>query len=145
MDSHYRNTNHVRHDRSGAVLAVALICLLVITALGGLLLRALIAERRQSERQRYETQALWIAESAVQRAMSQLASNPDYAGETWRLETEQNGANAPGSAVIQLRSTADDRTQVRILVEVQYPTDAVYRVRQDRDILIPNPSSGDTL
>jgi hypothetical protein len=116
---------------------------MVIAALGGLLLRSLIAEQRQSERRRHQHQAMWIAESAVQRALSRRAASPDYTGESWQLTPEQLGGNRSGSARIQVQPVDPDGSQLRILVEADYPTDPVLRVRQRREILVPTPPQGD--
>ena len=119
--------------KRGAVLAVTLACLLVVTMLGGLLLRALLLERRQSARRTRQVQTMWLAESAVARARAQLARAPDYAGETWTIAAGTLGDRWPATVTIRV-APVDAQPQARtIIVEAVYPDDPEHRIVQRRE------------
>ena len=121
--------------KRGAVLAVTLVCLLVVTMLGGLLLRALLLERRQSAQRSRQAQTMWLAESAVARARARLAATPDYAGETWTITAETLGDRWPATVTIRV-AAVDASPQARtIVVEAVYPDDPEHRIVQRREVL----------
>ena len=129
--------------RRGVVLAFALVCLFVVAAIGAALLRATVDEHRQETRRQHQTQAMWLAESAVQRAAAQLAASPDYQGETWRIDAAALGDRWAASAAIRVEKIEGDPAARRIVVEARYPEDQQYRVLQRRQITIRLPVTGE--
>jgi len=129
--------------RSGMMVAMALVCVLVVAVLGTALLRALLLQHRLSLREQHQIQALWLAESAVHRAAARLAGSADYEGETWKIERQAFGDRWSGSAVINVEQVEADERIRRIIVEAQYPDDVKRRVVQRREVLVRLPVSGD--
>lgn len=119
-----------RHStrRSGAILAMALVCLVVVSIFSVSTIRRVVEQRRLTTHQRYRLQGLWLAESAKQRAVAQLNLDRDYEGETWCVEADTFANDKSGIAVIQVVEIAKDSSQRRIVIESQYPKSEVYRV-----------------
>jgi Tfp pilus assembly protein PilX len=122
--------------RRGVVLACVLVCLLVVAAIGASMLRSTLEEHRQGARREHQIQAMWLAESAVQRAAARLAATPDYQGETWSLDAAALGGRWPATAVIRIETADTEPTARRIVVEARYPEDARQRVVQRRQVTI---------
>lgn len=131
-------------QRHGIVTALTLICLLVVATLGAALVRTMVDHRRQSLRDQHRVQAFWLAESAIDRAAAQLASSPDYAGETWQIAPGSLGGRWSGSVVIRVEKTANDGQTRRVIVESRYPQDTVRRVTERIEVDIQLSVSGES-
>jgi hypothetical protein len=125
-----------RH-RSAAVLAAALVCLAVVMIIGASLLRTVLLQQRQLEQEQQQLQALWLAESAVERAAARLRDSPDYRGETWEFASWAPSPGSSGVAVIRIEPLAGDDARRQIVVEARYPQDGPHRVLQYRRIQVP--------
>ena len=134
-----------RQRRRGAALVLAMVCLLVVATISVALTRLLVDEHRQAQRQQQQLQALWVAESAVQRAAVQLRASSDYEGETWQIDAETMGGKWPAEAVIRIEPVESHETLRRIVVHAQYPKREQYGILQKRQILIELPTSGESL
>lgn len=136
--------NKRQAKRRGVVLAFVLVCLFVVAAVGAALLRATVAEHRQETRRQHQVQAMWLAESAVQRAAAHLAAAPDYQGETWQIDAAALGDRWAAAAVIRVEAIEADPAARRIVVEARYPEDQQHRVVQRREITIRLPVPGES-
>ncbi|HPM82962.1 MAG TPA: hypothetical protein PLF81_19800 [Candidatus Anammoximicrobium sp.] len=123
------------HGR-GVILAAVLLSLLVVMMLGAELTEAIVQHHRQSRLAEDRQQALWIAESALQRAAHALAKSPDYQGETWRVPAEVLGSGRAGVAAIAVKPAAGSATQRRIAVQAYYPDDPVQRTLYEREMIL---------
>jgi Tfp pilus assembly protein PilX len=74
-----------RSRRPGFTMLVAMILLTVITGLSVAWARRVILQQRQVSQRLQATQSEWIASSAIQRALSQLAADSSFNQETWSL------------------------------------------------------------
>jgi Tfp pilus assembly protein PilX len=121
----------------GVILAMTLVCLLVVSVIGGLLLRAALAQQRAAWQYQRQMQALWLTESAAGRAAAQTATNAEYQGETWTLSTEDLGGRDP--AVIEIRVTPlpGETGKKQVRVETRYPNELPRRVLHTRQWVIP--------
>jgi hypothetical protein len=120
-------TRHVRHSRNGAVMVVALVCLVVVMALLGGMLQGALRARRQlhSERDRRQTELL--LQAGLDRAAFRLTREPDYRGETWGLSAEEILGSSGGEVRIEAsRSMADAPWEVSVA--------AVYRTGNEHSI-----------
>jgi len=126
------------------VVAVALVCLLVVASLGAALVRAMVDHRRQSVRDQHRVQAFWLAESAIDRARLQLASSPDYEGETWQIDRDELGGRWSGAVLISVEKVDADERARRVVVESRYPEDAVRRISERIEVVITSPASGES-
>ena len=130
--------------RNGTVLAIALVCLLVASIFSLSATRHLIGQHRLTTNQQYRLQSLWLAESAMQRAVAKLQLDRNYQGETWRIEPETFGNDKSGVAVIQVVEIAVDPSHRRIVIESQYPDSEVHRVVHRIQRRFELPETGDT-
>jgi type II secretory pathway component PulK len=121
--------------RRGAILVVVLVCLAIAAVLFVMLAKQAITERRAVQNHYWGVQAQWLAEAGVERAVSRLAANADYSGETWNISADElSGSDA---AVVRIRAekTADRPDRRTIHVEADYPDDPQHRCRKTKDVL----------
>lgn len=101
-----RTTRHRRTRRCGAILAVVLVLLIVSSLLLVALLRSVLLQRGQARRLRLHQQAIWLADSAMERAAVSMASNAEYFGESWSLSHDPQYPWTHGEAVIDVDKTS---------------------------------------
>ena len=130
--------------RRGITVAVTLVCLLVVVTLGAALVRAMVDHRRQTLRDQHRVQAFWLAESAIDRAISQLASSPGYKGETWQIDSDSLGGRWPGSVLIRVEQAGTDEQARKVIVESRYPEDTVRRVTERIEVVVKSSASGES-
>ena len=135
---------HDRKNRRGVALVLALVCLLVVAAIGTAIVQTLARERQQMQRQQLQTQTTWVAESAIQRAAGQLSMDAEYAGETWSIDAEAVGGQWPAEAVIRIEPVESDETVRRVLVTARYPKRPQFGIVQEREIEIKLPTTGES-
>ena len=125
-------------QRRGAILAVALATLLVVTLLAGVVFRGYLQNHRQLRREQQQAQAQWLADSAVARALAQRKLDATYVGETWQVELPRvTGEATAGVATIKVEPTDDQRPALRIEVESHFPSDDPQGIRARRLLTIP--------
>lgn len=90
--------------RRGAVALIALIALLLASAVGTALLKTSLADHRVVQSQQDRLQADWLAESGLSRAAARLAREQDYQGETWTIAAGDLGEHASGTVVISVEA-----------------------------------------
>lgn len=127
------------HKRHGGILIVALICLVLVSLLLGTLLKSAVNQRQQVEYEEFHLQAVWLAESAVDRAASRLSADRSYEGETWYI----TAADLRGSAGAQVKIDilrADSAPNRRIIaVEAVYPSGRVPFSKQTKRVNVDLP------
>jgi hypothetical protein len=134
----------IHRSPKGAVLVVALVCLLIVATIGASLVQTLLLQHRQRLQERHQLQALWLAESAVQRAVARLATSADYRGETWQIDSQTLQTEWPGVAAIEVEPFPGDPARRRIVVAARYPQDTLQQVLQQRELVVPVPSPGES-
>ena len=131
----------MRSNRRGAILIVALTTLLVVTLLGGAVLRGYLLTYRQLRREQDQLQAQWLADSALARAAARLQADPKYAGETWKVKLPAaTGGDTAGSATIAIEPVADQTNAVRITVAARFPDEEFRRTLAQRTLIVPRRS-----
>ncbi len=145
----YRNmtANHdlpaIRRRRAVLLISV-LVCLSVVMALFGVWLRTVSLERRQLQSQQDGMQAEYLARSGMARAEAQLAAEPNYAGETWRIDQESLGARCGATVAIHVEAVPDEPQARRVRVEADFPPQGTARTRRSRENTIVLPTAGVT-
>lgn len=128
-----------RHPRSGAFLIIAMICLLLTSALLGRLLQTASIERRQVRLEADVLQAEWLAESALDRAAAKLSADDSYKGETWTLTAKELGGTQAGRAVIRVLPAKSSEQKILDVV-AHYPAEGSHSVQRSKQIRYsPNP------
>jgi hypothetical protein len=137
-----RGRAQFRPSGRGSALIIALICLVLASALTVSLVQIVILQRGQVERDEWQLQAEWLAESGVDRAAAQLAADATYDGEEWLPQPP--GAPAPlGRVKIAIdRSTGADESRVTVVADVPHDTEERARVRKTTAIRTPQPPAG---
>lgn len=80
------------NNKRGSVLVVSFMVILVLAALGGIMLSRSISERTLTQRYTESTQAFWLAEAGVSRALKELGSNFNAIGNSVWSQTLEPGS-----------------------------------------------------
>jgi len=121
------------HQRRGAVAVVVLLAILIIFSLGLTMLQTTLKERERTIQFEQRQQSAWLAEAGIERAAYQLRNNPDYSGETWKLNQDELTGKYSGQVEIKITADADNN-QKSVIVVADYPNDPKHRIRTRREI-----------
>lgn len=113
--------------RRGGALVIALVLLTVASLLGVVVVRSVIAHARQLQRTPWRLQAEALVEAGLNRAAAQLATAPDYTGETWQIPAADLGDRF--AARVDIRKNVAGLT-----VTVRYPDRDTDRVQVTRTL-----------
>lgn len=100
-------------------MVYALILLLVISMIGGTLVRGAIAVHRQRLKDEIHAQTVRLAEAGWNRALRSLSHSPEYKEETWSLAADALGSDRQASVRMEV---ADESDQKRLTVVAEYPS-----------------------
>jgi Tfp pilus assembly protein PilX len=128
--------------RSAAILLAALVCLLVVVVIGTLLMQTVLRQQRQLLHAQEQVQVFWLAESAVQRAVTRLTAAADYGGETWQAAGRSARGPWTGVAVIRVETAPGDPARRRVVVEARCGDEPSRRVAQRRQVVVLLPAQG---
>ena len=124
-----------RFRRGGAILIVALVCLVVVMALIGALLQGTLRARRQLHVERDRRQAELLLQAGLDRAALRLASETNYRGESWELPPESITGGGPGRVTMEAARESEDKPwQLHVVAE--YPAGSEHSIRRSRTILV---------
>jgi len=108
------------------VLAAALVCLAVLMLVAAGLVQTTLLRHRQARVEQHRLQAMWLAESAVDRALARLDRDAAYTGETWQVSLDDARGPRPGVAQISIEPVDGDPER-RIHVLARWPADKPVR------------------
>ncbi len=123
--------------RRGSALIIAMICLVLTSVLTVSLVQIVLLQRGQVERDEWQLQAEWLAESGLDRAVAQLASNASYSGEEWL--PQPSDAPAPLGRVTITMERLSDTSGMRVTAVADVPHDAEERARVRKTMMIEPP------
>ena len=125
--------------RRGMILVVVLVCLAIAGMLMASLSRLAVARHDVSRAAQWQLQATWLAESGMQRALAQLAADPQYKGETWEPSADEGGVFDESGAmvVIEVENVPEGPGQRTIRVLADYPNHPQHRCRQIKEAVVP--------
>lgn len=115
--------------RSGTIVLIPMICLVLALAVIGELLQQTSIELKQLKKGQYHLQANWLADAAAQRAAEKLSHQQKYAGETWKVQPAEIGGAFPGEVIIEIVHTNPNSKSLTIRTLASYPANVVERVR----------------
>ncbi len=118
----------------GAVLPVALVCLLIVMSLVGSMLQGAVRARRQLHAQRDLRQTQLLLQAGVDRAAARLRRDAQYTGETWDIPAKEILHHGDGQVVIGIESANGVRKQIRVAAE--YPRGSELSVRRSHSFVI---------
>jgi len=130
-----------RPRRPGVILVVAIVSIAVASVIFLAVLRTAVAERNALRTEAWRQQALWLAESGLERAAARLAADSAYQGETWNVPADQFASEAGGVVEIEIQSTAGRPNRRLVRVRADFPDDPQHRVRRSKQIVIELPPS----
>jgi Tfp pilus assembly protein PilX len=135
VNNHLPNAAN-RHSRQGAVLVVVLVCAMVALVIFASIVKLAAAGRRMADERSWEVQAIWLAESGLERAAWRLTADADYTGETWTLSADQLAA-ADGAVVeIQVEPIPEQPNRRLVRVQADYPDHPQHRARQSKQVVV---------
>jgi hypothetical protein len=113
-----------------------MVCVGIAGAILISVLRVAVAERKGQSTDARRVQAAWLAESALERAAAILATDPDYAGEVWKVSADTLGGTDGGQVTIEVEAVTDQPGRRRVRVRADYPDDPRLRVRWSKQLTI---------
>lgn len=125
----------MNHRRRGAAFVLFMVILLLLMMAAGAMTQYVMLQRSQTESQLLSTQSDWLLQSGLERAVSQLRQDPNYAGETWTVSVASSGSPRDGELMIAVSSGpgADQRVvDVRATVDPGQPE----RASRSRQFLV---------
>ena len=125
--------------RRGAVLIMALVCLVLLTVIGGTLLRWIAMEHKLLRSREQANQARWLAEAGIERAAARLTYAEDYAGETWQIVAADLPYGNPAHVRLHVATVDDQPRQRSIEVDVEYPSESALPARVHKQIVYQLP------
>ena len=137
-------TCDLRSSRRGAIAVIAMIAILIAISIGLGMVKTTLLERQETLRWQQQTQAEWLVEAGIERAVAQLETTPGYRGETWTLSADELGGRHEAQIVIELKSTGEADDEYQLTVIADYPADSEQRIRSRKVIEIPQSSNEDS-
>lgn len=125
-----------RGRHRGAALVIALVAMTIVAAVLVLLARHSVIERRGLQRDSWQVQAAWLAESALDRAAARLAADRGYSGETWNLSADDLGTGRTALVEIDVHKVENDAGRRAVRVRADYSDDPQQRVRLTKQIIV---------
>jgi hypothetical protein len=113
-----------------------IVCLVILTVLGGSLLALARARRRQVRQDERRLQAAWLAEAGVERAAARLARSADYEGETWAVPGADLGGPRGAAVTIAVGPVAGRPGRRAVDVRADYPAGEDDRARRSLRVFI---------
>ncbi len=114
----------VSQPRRGVMTIVALVCVVVTSALMVVVVRRALAESQLGRTEVRRAQSRWLAESGLERAAARLAADPKYTGEVWKIP--------PGMITGRPDETQAGATvKIEVTVQGGQPAERVVRVQAD--------------
>jgi Tfp pilus assembly protein PilX len=122
--------------RRGMLAIAVLVCLIVLTLISGAILRVGVAQRDEVRAQERRLQAEWLAEAGLRRALARLEADPEYAGETWKVDARELDSSDGANVAIAVERPPGDPKARTIRVRADYPRDPPRRIRCSRQTTI---------
>jgi hypothetical protein len=108
----------------------------------GVMLQTAVRARRQLTVERDRRQAELLLQAGADRAAYRLASEADYRGETWKLDSDAIVGNGSANVTIAAERAAEP-AEWRVQVVAEYPLDSHRAIRRSQSFFIqPNLPTG---
>jgi type II secretory pathway component PulK len=117
-------------------MLITIVLLLVATCITMGIVRAMTHHHRQMRRRQRQLQAVWLAESGIERATAQLRLDPGYQGEKWDVPANQIAGDWAGVVEIQTTPLGGQPWRNTVSVVADYPPDPPYRIRYRKSVLV---------
>jgi hypothetical protein len=118
------------------VIVAALVCLLVVMAIIGTMLRCTLRDYRRLRIERDLRQTELLLEAGIARAASRLAADSNYRNETWNLLPDAVTNSGEGRVTIVL-SPITGQQLLAATITAEYPVGRETSVRRSRTVQLP--------
>jgi type II secretory pathway component PulK len=124
------------NNRRGAALVAALVAVMIVSTLGGVLVRRALEANRRASLAAREAQADALWRSGLDRARARLSSDPAYRGETWAIPAKSLGGRGAGRVTIRVEPAGTG--EARATIQAEFPVDLAVTapVRRRREVTI---------
>jgi type II secretory pathway component PulK len=133
---------HHRNHRPGVILIALMVFLAIASTIIMAWFKLAAVERHQVRVQQERLQALWLAESGLERAVSRLANDPKYSGETWKIAATELGGRDAAEVLIRIESINGQANQRKVFVQADYPVNPERRNRRSKAIKVTLSAQG---
>ncbi len=131
-----RRQDASRSGRCGAALVSAIVALIVTAGILFAMLKSAVEVQREIRYQRYQLQADALATAGMERAIAALQASGEYRGETWRVKAADLSGDDAAAVSIQFQPVGDNPSDLRVVVEAQFPADADQRAQRTLEAII---------
>ncbi|MGD9127501.1 MAG: hypothetical protein PVH19_09000 [Planctomycetia bacterium] len=121
--------------REGLALFVILVCVFMLGVLLVMILQLAFRRHKEVQLQMNRAQASCLAESGLRLAAARLESDPNYAGETWKIPPESLGGAKGAAVTIEVKPTDDEKARL-VKAIADYPSDSEKRARISKEMTI---------
>ena len=132
-----------RQAQNAFVLVSVIVCLTVVMVVAAAWMKTIVLEHKHVRAAADGVQAEYLAASGLERAVAQLAGDPSYSGETWRVDHESLRSRNGATVTIRVVVDSEDPRTRRVRVAAEYPDQGPTRVRRTSEITIQLPIAGE--
>ena len=127
------------NSRRGTIVIIAMIALLLASAMGLALIKTSLAERKLVLQSQHRLQAQWLTEAGIERAVVQYRLNPNYDKETWIVPDSLLDEGEACTIAIKIHAASLDKDSqlVRVTVFTDFMTGDFQRIRDRKSVDIP--------
>ena len=125
--------------RRGSVVIIAMIALLLASAISLALVKSSLAERSIVIQSQHRLQTQWLSEAGIERAVEQYRRDPKYNSEIWDVPKTLLGEGESCLIAIKIHaaSLSTDSELVRVTVVTDFSTEKSQRIRGRKSVDIP--------
>jgi type II secretory pathway component PulK len=120
-----------------------LVCLAVAGLIFAGLLRLVTLDHRRIEQRQRVVQAEWLVESALERAVAQLAADAKYAGESWKVSAEELSGKQSAAVELRVNPVEGQPAARSVRVEAQLGDAPGSLVRHNKQVTLHLPTGVD--
>lgn len=124
--------------RSGLMVVAAMACLLIVTSIVYGMLHSAVRARRQLHAERDRRQAELLLEAGADRAISRLATDASFGGDTWTLPAEAIIGSGDGRVTTEIMRAGNEGAW-SLQVVAEYPLGRGFPVRRSHTFPISVP------
>jgi len=121
-----------RAPRRGVAIIMVIAFYAVAVAMMGVWVRSALSHQQQVRRWHEKTQATWLAEAGVRRAVARISSDEEYSGERWQIESTEIGGDHAAEVVLRIEPVEGTLGLVRITATAHYPAGQKKRVQSSK-------------
>jgi hypothetical protein len=135
------NRSKLNGKPRGAALVAVIVAMTIALALFAIWMRTIVRERQRSTMRQIHMQSARLAEAGLSRALAMRSADPQYDGETWKVEAASLGGSQAAEVRIQLTPLAESG-RLRCEVTAVYPAGATRKAQISRQLEFTAPNPG---